>query len=84
MEETLYVVQQIGHDETVSPGPEIEEVREILASDIDWLLVESYDHGTLERIVSKYPGWCLSLANGEFVDIGGAEFAVEDGRLIES
>lgn len=85
MEERIYVVQWIGEDEATSIGPEIEDVREIIASDIDWLLVRSYDLGTLERIVTRYPGWSISgePANGEFIDIGGAEFVVKNGVLEE-
>jgi hypothetical protein len=86
MEELLYVVQWTDPDgEPTSIGPEIEDVREIIASDVDWLLVRSYDLGTLERIVSRYPGWTLSgqPANGKFVDIGGDEVEVKHGYLVQ-
>lgn len=86
MEEQLYVVQWIDESgEPTSIGPEIEDVRRILASDTDWLLVWSYDVGTLERIVDRHPGWSFSgqPADGAFVDIGGAEFTVENGQVVE-
>lgn len=87
MQEQLYVVQWIEESgEPTSIGPEIEDVREIVASDIDWFLVRSYDVGTLERIVDRYPGWSFSgqPADGEFIDIGGEEFTVENGQLAEA
>lgn len=86
MQEKLYVVQYAGDGEPDGGiGIEVEEVREIVASDVDWLLVRSYDLGTLERIADRYPGWTLSghPADGEFVDIGGAEIRVRDGILVE-
>ncbi len=86
MQETLYVVQWVGEGgNPTGIGIEIEEVREIVASDFDWLLVRSYDVGILERIVARYPGWSMSgqPAHGEFTDIGGAEFLVENGVLTE-
>jgi hypothetical protein len=86
MEEKLYLVQWTEeHDDPTAIGIEIEEVREIVASDHDCFLVRSYDTGTLERIVSKYPGWSMSgqPAEGEFTDIGGAEFTVRDGALVD-